>query len=276
MEWTKYQDQAVELAMTYLPQLLLALVFLFVGWIAIKVFVRILQTTFEKAKMEKSLRGFLLSVASVSLKILLVISVAGMVGIKMTSFIAVLGAAGLAVGLAFQGSLSNFAGGILLLSRKPFKVGDYIQAMGHSGTVTKIDILFTRMETREGELIIIPNGKLTNTDLINYSMTPNRRLELVYGIDYDDDIGQAQDVLEDIIESEERILDDPAPKIQVESLGGSSVNMRALVWVENDDWWSVKYDMNETVKKRFDQEGLQFPYPQQDVHLDQVEDQEKE
>jgi small conductance mechanosensitive channel len=190
-----------------------------------------------------------------------------MIGVKTTSFVAVLGAAGLALGFALQGSLSNFAGGVMILLFKPFKVGDIIEAQGHRGKVDEIRIFNTIIKTLDNKTIIIPNGEVSGNSIINYTAEPTRRVDMTFGIGYDDDIGKVKSVLKRVIDSDERILEDPAPMIVVSEHGGSSVNFAVRPWVKTEDYWGVYFDMHEKVKLAFDEEGISIPYPQRDIHL---------
>jgi small conductance mechanosensitive channel len=190
-----------------------------------------------------------------------------MLGIHMTSFIAVLGALGLAVGMALSGTLQNFAGGVMLLIFKPFKVGDYIEAQGYSGSVKEIQIFNTILNTPDKKTIIIPNGGLSTNAMTNYSTEPLRRVDFTFGIGYGDDIDKARKIILDVIAQDQRILKDPAPFVGVVSLGDSSVNLTTRVWANAADYWNIFFFLNETVKKTFDQQGISIPFPQHDVHV---------
>jgi small conductance mechanosensitive channel len=265
-----YVDTAVEMGMTYGPQLILAIVVLIVGlWIINRV-VRLMGAGMERSNTEPTLAKFLCNLTSVGLKALLLISVASMIGIETTSFIAVLGAAGLAVGLALQGSLANFAGGVLVLLFRPYKVGDFVEAQGVSGTVNEIGIFNTIMKTPDNKVIIVPNGAISNGIITNYSMEATRRVDFVFGIGYSDDIAKAKATIERLISEDSRALTDPAPMIVVSELGDSSVNITTRVWVNAADYWGVYFDLTEKVKVTFDQEGISIPFPQRDVHLFQA------
>ncbi len=262
-----YSDKAIELLMAYGPRFILALVVLIVGWWIIKAFVRGLRKAAERSEMEISLQRFLLSLVGIVLKVLLLVSVASMVGIATTSFVAIIGAAGLAVGLALQGSLANFAGGVLILMFKPFKVGDFIEAQGYMGTVDAIQVFNTILKTPDNKTIYIPNGSLSNGSITNFSTEPVRRVDMTFGIGYDDDIRKAKQVLQRLVEEDKRILKDPAPTIAVSELADSSVNFAVRVWCNAADYWGIYFDMQEKVKLTFDAEGISIPYPQTDVHL---------
>ena len=262
-----YMDTAVEMAMNYGPKLLLAIIVLVVGLWIVNRFIRVTSKGMERSNTEPTLAKFLTNLLSVVLKALLLISVASMVGVETTSFIAVLGAAGLAIGLALQGSLANFAGGVLVLMFRPFKVGDFIEASGVSGTVAEIQIFNTIIKTPDNKVIIVPNGAVSNGVITNYSMEATRRVDFVFGIGYSDDIGKAKGIIERLVKEDERALEDPAPVIVVSSLGDSSVNITTRVWVNAPDYWGVYFDLTEKVKLAFDQEGVSIPFPQRDVHL---------
>ncbi|RMG36792.1 MAG: mechanosensitive ion channel family protein [Methanobacteriota archaeon] len=262
-----YTDKAVELAMLYAPKLLLAIITLIVGIWIINMVTRFFNRAMEKGKVDESLRKFLASMAGGILKVLLLISVASMVGIETTSFIAIIGAAGLAVGLALQGSLANFAGGVLILLFKPYKVGDVIEAQGYTGKVNAIQVFNTVLKTPDNKTIIIPNGAISGGSITNYSTEPTRRVDMVFGIGYDDDIQKAKNVLQRILDSDNRVLKDPAPMIALSELADSSVNFTVRVWCNAADYWGIYFDMQERVKLEFDKEGISIPYPQRDVHL---------
>jgi small conductance mechanosensitive channel len=264
---TTYSDIAIRLALTYGPKLALAILTLVVGLWIIGFISRRLRAAFEHAGMEITLRRFLHSLINIGLKVLLLISVAAMIGIETTSFIAVLGAASLAVGFALQGSLANFAGGVLILIFRPYEVGDFISAAGESGTVRSIEIFSTILTTGDNKTIIIPNGAVSNAAITNYSTQETRRVDTVFGIGYGDDLRQAKSLLTKLIEADERILKDPAPSVVVASLGDSSVNIGTKVWVKSADYWGVTYDLLENAKLAMDENGISIPYPQTDVHL---------
>ena len=263
----KVTDQAIELAMNYGPKLVLAILTLIIGLWIIKRVIRVLDKTLQKGNVEVTLQRFLINVASVLLKAVLLISVASMVGIETTSLIAMLGAAGLAVGLALQGSLANFAGGVLILFFKPFKVGDLIEAEGHLGIVKEIQIFNTILRTLDNRRVIIPNGTLSNGCLTNLNAEGTRRVDMTFGISYSDDVLKAKDVLRKLMTSDERVLQDPAPEVYVSAHADSSINMLVRGWVKPENYWGVFFGMHEQVKLTFDREGISIPFPQRDVHL---------
>jgi small conductance mechanosensitive channel len=261
------QNNLLDLLMTYGPRLLGAIVVLLVGLQFINWFSKWFKRFLDKRKLDESLRPFLRTALILLFKVLLVISVMGMVGIQMTSFIAILGAAGLAIGLALSGTLQNFAGGVILLIFKPFKVGDFITAEGYSGTVEEIQIFVTFLKTPQNVTIIIPNSGLATNSLTNFSAKPIRRADWSFGIAYGDSYDKAKEVLLKLIEQDDRILKDPAPFIALGELGDSSVNITVRAWANSGDFWGVFFDMNEMVYKAFAKEGLNIPFPQMDVHL---------
>lgn len=260
-------DTGLDQAASYAPKLLLAIVTLVIGlWIINRVIGGI-GKVLDVRKVEVTLKNFLTSLFSVLFKALLLISVASMVGIETTSFVAIIGAAGLAVGLALQGSLGNFAGGVLILLFKPYKVGDVIEAQGHIGKVAEIQIFVTKLTTPDNKLIIIPNGPLSNGSLTNFSAMDTRRVDMVFGIGYGDDIKKTKEVLEGLVKAEERVLKDQDYTIAVSALADSSVNFVVRIWVNSADYWGVYFDMHEKVKLAFDEQGISIPFPQRDVHL---------
>jgi small conductance mechanosensitive channel len=262
---SELMNQAMSLVMTYAPKVVLAIVTLIVGMWLINRFVGVLDN--KLGKKDPTLNKFLCGLIGAILKILLLISVASMVGIATTSFIAIIGAAGLAVGLALQGSLDNFAGGVLILIFKPFKVGDVIDAQGYLGSVREISILYTIVDTFDNRRIVIPNGQLANASLTNLSAYETRRCDMSFGIGYGDDIDKAKAVCKRLIEEDERALKDPEPLIVVGALGESSVDLTVRAWTKSADLWPFYWDMHEKVKKAFDAEGISIPFPQRDVHM---------
>ena len=269
-EISTYADKAIELMMLYGPKLLLAIIVLILGLWIINRLVRVMAVSMERSKMEATLARFLQSLVSIGLKALLLISVASMAGIATTSFIAVLGAAGLAVGLALQGSLGNFAGGALILMFRPYKVGDYITAQGVSGTVTDIQIFNTILKTPDNVRIIVPNGPMSSGIITNFSAEETRRLDFVFGIGYGDDVKQAREIIMSIMKDEVLIFDDPEPQVLLSNLGDSSVDLTVRTWVNAGDYWPLKFELTEKVKAAFDREGISIPFPQRDVHLYQT------
>lgn len=249
------------------PKLISAIVILVFGLWIVKFLTAGLRRGLEKSETDATLRTFLISLLTVLLKVMVYIAALGTLGIEMTSFIAILGAAGLAVGLALSGTLQNFAGGVMILFFKPFKVGHFIDAQGHMGTVKEIQIFVTVLNTPDNKVIIIPNGPLATGSLTNFSLMQTRRVDWTFGIGYGDDIDKAYDVIKGLIDQDERILQDPAPFMALKELGDSSVDIVVRVWVNAPDFWAVFFNMNEQVYKAFAKEGLTIPFPQRDVHL---------
>lgn len=262
-----YADKLINLAVEYGPKLLLAIIVLIAGLWIIKLVLKGTDKAMERSNIDISLRKFLKSLFSIMLKALLLISVASMIGIATTSFVAIIGAAGLAVGLALQGGLANFAGGVIILIFKPFKVGDFLDAQGYTGTVHEITIFTTVLKTPDNKTVIIPNGALSNGSMVNYSTEPKRRVDMVFGIGYGDSIEKAKQVLTRLADSDPRVLKDPAPQIVVGELGDNSVNFNMRLWCESADFWGVYFDTHEKVKLAFDEAGISIPFPQRDVHL---------
>lgn len=257
----------MQLITDYGLNLLFAILTLVVGlWIA-KQIVKAVRKGLDKGDTEETLKGFAVSLVSVLLKILVYITALGMLGVEMTSFIAILAAAGLAVGLALSGTLQNFAGGVMILFFRPFRVGHFIEAQGHMGTVKEIQIFVTILTTPDNKTIIIPNGPLATESLTNFSREPTRRVDWTFGIGYGDDIDKAYEVIKRLLSEDDRILNDPEPFMAIKELGDSSVNITVRAWVNSPDYWGVFFRMNEEVYKTFESEGLSIPFPQRDVHI---------
>ena len=268
---TTFAENSWQLMMDYAPKVVSALVVFIIGLILIRVIINGIRKAFEKKKFDITLQRFLLSMISILLKAALAITVIGMLGVQMTTFVAMLGAAGLAIGLALSGTLQNFAGGIILLILRPYKVGDFVELQGHSGTVREIQIFNTILTTGDNKTVIIPNSPISTGSMINYSAQPKRRVDFTIGIGYDDDIDQARDVILGVIAKDERIHKEPAPFIAVSELADSSVNFVLRVWVDTPNYWGVYFENLEAIKKALDANNISIPYPQQDVHLHTVE-----
>ena len=266
------QDAWLPLLLQYGSQLLLALLTLLVGWWIVGRITRAALGLMEKRNVDRTLHGFVGNLLGIGLKVLLLISVAGMIGVQTTSFIAVLGAAGLAIGLALQGSLANFAGGVLILFLRPFKAGEYIEAQGVAGTVDTISIFHTVLKTPDNKTVIVPNGSLSNGNIINYSRQPTRRVDINIGIDYGDDVKQARSLLLALAQADSRVLKDPEPAVWLVSLGDKSVNLSLRMWARTEDFWGVFWDIQEQAKESFDANGITIPFPQRTVHLVQHQD----
>ena len=264
---TKYTDTAIELSMSYGPKLLLALFTLVIGLWLIRMVDRAVSRALDKANVEPTLRPFMLGLLGGLLKGVLIISVITMVGVATTSIIAMLGAAGLAIGLALQGSLANFAGGVLILFFKPYKVDDVIEAQGFVGVVHEIQIFNTVLKTLDNQRVVIPNGLLSNGCIKNVFAEETRRVDLTFGVSYGDDIPKVRSVIEGVIGNDPRILKDPNHEIYVSEHAASSVNFLVRVWVASEDYWPVHFHLIEAVKIAFDDEGISIPFPQRDVHF---------
>src|SRR6056297_2823296 len=240
-----------EIVVEYGPKFLGAIIVLVIGGWVIKMLMRGMRKMLDRGNIDDSLKPFLTSLTRVLLRALLFISVLGMVGIEMTSFIAILGAAGLAIGMALSGTLQNFAGGVMILIFKPFKVGDYIEAQGYAGTVREIQIFNTILKTPDNKTIIIPNGGLSTSSMINYSTEATRRVDWTFGIAYGDDIDKAKEVLMSLLREHDKVLEDPAPFVELGALADSSVNFTVRAWVNAADYWSVHFFMLENVYRKF-------------------------
>jgi small conductance mechanosensitive channel len=260
-------EHGIEVLMQYGPKLLAAIAIFLIGKMIAKWGRRLVSRVMTKGDVDPLIIGFTSSIVYIGMMVFVVMAALGQIGIQTTSFIAILGAAGLAIGLALQGSLANFAAGFLLIIFRPFKVGDVVEAAGVTGKVEVIQIFTTTLKTPDNKTIIIPNAKLGGDNIINYSTQENRRVDMTVGVSYDADLKQVRTILEDIVSKDERILKDPAHQIVVGELADNSVNFFVRVWVKSADYWDVYFDANETVKLRLDNAGIGIPYPQRDVHL---------
>ncbi len=265
-EYTEYLDQGMNWVMEIIPNLITAAIILVVGWWIVKFINRMVRRFFQKKDYDQALETFLQSFISIALKLLLFVLVITQLGVKSSSLVALVGAAGLAVGLALQGSLSNFAGGVLILIFKPFKVGDFISAQGVDGTVKEITIFTTKLNTFGNQLAILPNGQLSNNNIINYNAENTRRDKIDIGISYSSNIKKAKDILLEICAEQSGILKDPAPVVFVGELADSSVNLTLRFWAKNEDFWAAHFHVIEETKLRFDKAGIEIPFPQLDVH----------
>lgn len=267
----KYVESAVELLILYIPKVITALLILIIGLYLIKVIVKTTRKILHKRGVDVTLQKFLGNLIGWTLKILLFITVISQLGIATTSFAAVIAAAGLALGLALQGSLSNFAGGALLMIFKPIKIGDFIEAQGESGVVKEIEIFTTKLNTPDNKEVIIPNGKLSNGNIVNYSTEDNRRVDYTFGVGYDSDIKKTKEIIFEIINKHPLILKEPASAVNVADLADSSINFFTRVWVDKKDYWTVKFDLIEQTKEAFDAAGIDIPYPHR-VNINKNED----
>lgn len=255
-----------ELILTYGPKVIGAIVVLIVGLWVIRLLVSSMARLMRKREVDPSLVPFVRGLVGAILKLGLIISVIQMIGVETTSFIAVLGAMGLAIGMALSGTLQNFAGGVMILLFKPYKVGDFIDAQGHTGTVHSIQIFNTVLKTPDNKTVILPNAPISTGSIVNFSTEPQRRVDMSFGIGYDDDIDAAKRTLRELIDADDRILKDPPPMIVVGELADSSVNFTVRVWAKAADYWGIYFDMHERVKKTFDAKGISIPFPQVQMH----------
>ncbi len=265
--YQEYLNNAMNWVLEALPDLISAVVIFIVGSWFIRLINKLVRKFFEKKDYDLALETFLQSFIKMGLKILLFVLVITQLGVQSSSLIAIVGAAGLAIGLALQGSLSNFAGGVLILLFKPFKVGDFISAQGVDGSVKEITIFYTKLTTFGNQIAIVPNGQLSNNNVINYNAMPNRRDNVKVGIGYSSDIKKAKDLLLQICAENENILEDPVPEVYVDALGDSSVDLTLRYWAENSVFWGAHFHVIEETKKRFDAAGIEIPFPQRDVHV---------
>ncbi len=264
-----------ELASTYaIPwtiNIVMALVIYVIGKTVVSIVVNLVKKLLVKAKMDDILINFVCSIMSSILILFVIVAALDQLGIDTTSFIALLGAAGLAVGLALQSSLQNFAAGVMLIIFRPFKAGDFVEAGGTSGVVEDISIFSTTLKTGDNREVIVPNGSIYGGTITNYSAKETRRIDMVFGIGYDDDIRLAKEIINTVVSSDERVLKEPETLIAVSELADSSVNFAVRPWVKSADYWGVKFDLTEKIKLAFDEQGISIPYPQMDLHLNKQE-----
>ncbi|MBW2962425.1 mechanosensitive ion channel family protein [Mesonia aestuariivivens] len=251
----------------FLPDLIAAVLILIVGFWIVKKVVSYMKKALAKRDYDKALEDFLSTLITWTLKILVIIVAISQVGIETTSLVAVLGAAGLAIGLALQGSLANFAGGVLIIILKPFRIGDWIEAQGVSGSVKEVSLFYTKIDTFGNQEAVIPNGSLANDNIINYTVNGKRRENLSFGISYDDDIKKAKEILMQLVKDQDGIMEDPAPQVLVAELADSSVNFSVRYFASNDKFWDIHWNMIEQGKLRLEEAGMTIPYPQRDVYF---------
>ena len=267
MEIEAILQKVWELVTIYGIKVIAAIAIFIVGrWIA-KGFRKLVRNVMGRRKIDKTIIGFVGNLTYVLLLTFVVVAALGQLGIQTTSFIAILGAAGLAIGLALQGSLANFAAGFLMIIFRPFKVGDLIEGAGTTGTVEEIQIFTTMLKTPDNKTVIVPNSKMTADNIVNYTAKGTRRVDMIVGIGYESDIDKAREIMEELAANDDRVLKDPAPTIAVVELADSSVNFVFRPWVNASDYWNVWFDLTEQVKKRFDEAGISIPYPQRDIHV---------
>ena len=265
--WASLGDFTRGVLFKDVPRIIIALIVLWIGLKLIKLIVKAMKKMLDRRNVEVSLQSFLLSLTDIALKAMVVIAVLGMVGIQTTSFIAVLGAAGLAVGMALQGTLQNFAGGVIILLLKPFKVGDYIDSAGVQGTVKHIQIFNTIVETPDKKMVIAPNTDLATKTLVNYSRSENRRVDIKVGIAYGESVDSARAALLELAKSYSKIIEEPAPVVVVTALADSAVSLELRVWVKNADYWDTYFYLNQAVYDKLNAVGISIPFNQMDVHI---------
>lgn len=265
-DFEKHLEMAIEWFWDFMPDLILAIVIFFVGLWIVRLINKMVRRFFDRKDYDETLESFLQSFISITLKVLLFVVVVTQLGVKSSSLVAMVGAAGLAIGLALQGSLANFAGGVLILIFKPFKVGDWISAQGAEGTVKQISIFSTKLNTFGNQVAIIPNGQLSNGSIVNYNQENTRRDKFDVGIGYGANIKQAKEILLQICADSPEILKDPIPEVYVGELGDSSVNLTLRFWAKNEAFWPAHFYVIEETKLRFDEAGIEIPFPQRVVH----------
>ena len=272
-EYQEHIDQAIKWIWNFIPGFLSAMVLLFVGLWVIRIIKRLIAKFFKRKDYEPTLEKFIADLINWTLKIVLFVLVITQVGVQTTSLVAIIGAAGLAIGLALQGSLANFAGGVLILLLKPFKVGDFIKAQGQEGTVKEISIFQTKLTTFGNQLAIIPNGKLSNETIVNFTEEGIRKEAITFGIDYGDDVKLAKDILLTLVNEQEQVIQEEgkAPMIVLAELGDSSVNLSLRYWAKNEDFWNLRWLVLEEGKERLEAAGITIPFPQRDVHIHKAE-----
>ncbi|MBC8570133.1 mechanosensitive ion channel family protein [Zongyangia hominis] len=263
--WKAFSNKVVD----YLPTLIYAVIVFIVGYIIVKILMKLIARGLKKSRLDITLHGFIRSILHVTLLTLLLITVASTLGIPVTTFVTILGAAGLAVSLALQDSLKNLAGGMLILFTRPFTIGDYVEveAQGVSGTVCEIGLVYTRLNTPDNKRIFVPNGQISNAKIINYSAEDHRRLDLTFSIGYDCDLEKAKDILRRVVEENPLALKEPEPVIRVCAHSASSIDIACRVWVDSDKYWDLNFDLYEAVKKEFDKNHIEIPFNQIDLHV---------
>ncbi len=263
----KLIDKLIDLSIAAGKHILLAVVILVVGRLVVNLLNRFVARMLDRRKVDPTIQTFLKSLVNILLMVLLIVSVIGALGINTTSFAALLASAGVAVGMALSGQLQNLAGGIIVLFFRPYKVGDWIEAQGVQGKVTAIQIFHTILTMVDNKVVYVPNGVMSSGVVVNYNRNDTRRVEWVIGIDYGEDTARAEAVVREVIAADKRILDAPAPYVAVQALDASSVNLVARVWVKTPDYWDVSYDTNRRIYDAFNKAGINFPFPQQTIHV---------
>jgi small conductance mechanosensitive channel len=267
IDWAGLWEKAQTVGMDFGIKLVVAILIFYFGRVVARLITRGLRNLMQAQKVDKILETFVCNLAYWTMMIFVIIATISQIGIQTTSLIAIMGAAGLAVGLALQGSLANFAAGVLIVLFRPYRVGDWVEAAGISGSVEQVQILTTMLKTGDNKIIIVPNGQIMSSIITNYSASNTRRVDLTIGVSYDDDLDKVRSTIKSLIDADARIMKEPECLIAVAELADSSVNFTVRPWVNTADYWAVKFELTEAIKKRFDQDGISFPFPQQDVHL---------
>ena len=270
LDWGRLYEQFQTVGVSFGIKIIAALAIFFIGRMVARIVTNGIRKLMATQDVDRILETFVSNLVYWALMIFVIIAAINQIGVQTTSLIAIMGAAGLAVGLAMQGSLANFAAGVLIVIFRPYKVGDFVEAAGIAGSVEEVQILTTVLKTGDNKQIVVPNAQIMGSIITNYSANDTRRVDLVVGIGYDDDIDKARDTIRELVDADERILKDPACLIAVSKLADSSVDFVVRPWVKSGDYWAVKLALTEAIKKRFDKEGISFPYPQRDVHIHQA------
>lgn len=270
IDWTALIELIQTNGLEFGKNLVIAIAIFYFGRLVVALIVRGLRNVMHARDVDDTLQSFLGNLVRMALMVVVVVAAISQLGIQTTSFIAIFGAAGLAIGLALQGSLSNFAAGVLIVLFRPYKVGDFVEAAGISGSVEQVQILTTVLKTPDNKSIIVPNSQIMNSVITNYSANDTRRVDMVFGVSYDDNLDKVRETISEIVAADDRVLADPACQIEVSELADSSVNFIVRPWVKTEDYWAVHFALTERIKKRFDEVGISFPFPQQVVHLTKV------
>ena len=267
IDWNSMLTSTKTVAISFGGKLLVALIIFYVGRIVAKMLVKGIHKIMRAQEVDQILETFVCNLAYWMVMVFVIIAAISQIGVQTTSLIAVMGAAGLAIGLALQGSLSNFAAGVLIVVFRPYRMGDFVEVAGISGSVVQVQILSTILKTGDNKQIVVPNAQIMNSIITNYSANNTRRVDMIIGVSYDDNLDKVRDTLRELVNADSRIMQDPECLIAVAELADSSVNFFVRPWVASSDYWAVKFDLTESIKKRFDQDGISFPFPQRDVHL---------
>jgi small conductance mechanosensitive channel len=270
-DWAGLWESVRTTGLDFAMKALVAIVIFYVGRIVARIVTRGLRNLLQSQEVDRILETFVCNLVYWALMFFVIIAAINQIGVQTTSLIAVMGAAGLAVGLALQGSLANFAAGVLIVIFRPYRVGDFVEAAGISGVVLQVQILTTILKTGDNKQIVVPNGQIMSSIITNYSANDTRRVDMTVGVSYDDDLDKVRSTIKELVDADDRILKDPECLIAVAELADSSVNFAVRPWVKTADYWGVMFDLTESIKKRFDKEGISFPYPQQDVHIYKTE-----